>query len=130
MLALTGLLVQPSRLWHHVRFMVPLLVGLGVVCVGAIFKIAHWPLADEQLLAGGALAVATYGLWFRAKKVKTVFSCFKLAFVLSMGINIAALVFWPSWVKPLAGVSRILFWVLVLLFAYQRWVQHPQQRPD
>ena len=129
-LAFIWLLVQPSRLWHNARFTVPLLGGLGIVCVGAIFKIEHWPFADEQLLVGGALAVATYGFWFRAKKVKTVLSHFKLAFVLSIGISIMALVFWPSWVKPLATVNRIFFWVLVLLFIYERWVQRPQQLPD
>ena len=129
-LALIWLLVQPSRLWYNARFTVPLLVGLGVISVGAIFKIEHWPFADEQLLAGGALAVATYGLWFRAKKVKTVLSCFKLAFVLSIGISIVTLVFWPSWVKQVATINRIFFWVLVLLFTYQRWVQRPQQLPD
>ena len=130
MLAFILLLVQPSRLWHNARFTVALLVGLAVVCVGAIFKIEHWPFADEQLLAGGALAVATYSLWFKAKRVKTVLSYFKMAFVLSIGITIVTLVFWPSWVKPLTTVNRILFWVLVLLFTYQRWVQRPQQVPS
>ena len=34
------------------------LLGLGIRFIGALFKIRHWPLADELLTAGTIISVA------------------------------------------------------------------------
>jgi len=125
-----GMIGQHSRLWHHARYAGPLLIGLLLVGIGTFFKIGHWPFANAQLLIGSLLAVGTYSLWFKAKGVKSLLSCLKFAFVLSIGVSILTLVFWPAWIELMSGIRKMLFWAMALLFVYQRWVHQPRQLID
>ena len=129
-MALIGMMAQHSRVWHHARYAGPLFIGLLLIGIGTFFKIGHWPFANAQLLIGSLLAVGIYSLWFKAKGVKSLLSCLKFAFVLSIGVSILTLVFWPAWIELMSGIRKMLFWAMALLFVYQRWVRQPRQLLD
>ncbi len=124
-LILVFLLLQASRLWYRPRFAVPLLLGAVLAVLGLLFKIEHWA-GTNWLLTAGALAIAgSYGNWFAGKAAKPLLNYLKLALMLSSSSYLLALAWWPAGVPLAAGLGRLFFWAVALLYVYQRWVRRP-----
>ena len=122
---LLGLLLTSSRIWNHTRLAVGLGLGLALVGLGALFKIEHWPLADELLIVGALAVALAYGLWFRTKLQHELLDYLKLAWVIAAMSTVVVMSLFRPWLKPLASISEALFWAVALLYVYQRWVRRP-----
>ncbi len=129
-LCLMVVLLESSRLWYVARYSGPLLIGLTLMGVGTLFKIEHWPFADALLLTGAAFVVGTYALWFKGKSGVGPLDYLKLAWVLGVGLTVLALVLYRPLLKPATRLTNVVFWMMALLFIYQRWFRRAPQAPE
>lgn len=52
------------------KSIIPLFFLLGLVVVGFVFKIMHWPMANLMLIAGASCLLVFYGFHFYKKGAK------------------------------------------------------------
>ncbi len=80
-LAAVVLLVENGTL---IRSKLIYLMAISITCVvvGTVFKIQHWELANETLLAGLCLSLCTYLLHFFRKSNRVMLDYLKLVWVL------------------------------------------------
>ncbi|UOQ99716.1 hypothetical protein MUN81_09515 [Hymenobacter sp. 5317J-9] len=118
-----------SAMWRESRWpvVVALAAGIGLAAFGALFKIEHWAMGDEILLAGAALVAGSSAWWYRAKPQRRLLDHLKLAWVGAACAALAFVAVYPPMIRPLAGLAETLFWAMALLFVYQRWIRRPSQ---
>ncbi|OWP61799.1 hypothetical protein CDA63_17605 [Hymenobacter amundsenii] len=107
-----------------------LLLALGFIVVGTLFRIQHWEGARALLIGGGAGLMAIYGLWFAQKPTKGVLDLLKLAFVLTCGLTSVALSVFPALRPPLGILQTTSFWAMTLYFLYQTYLRKATSAPE
>lgn len=113
--------------WKAILVVPGLVVGLG----GALFKIMHWPLANNMLLLGGGALLLGYTIRFALKRpinrndvLKWLFVVFYCVFALGTIFHLAD--FFREW----AFVSRILLLVTAIDFLIARGYLKPKLKPE
>lgn len=120
-----GFMIVSSTIWQR-RLLAILLVTGGILsCIGSLFKIAHWSGADALLVAGAALLLVTYGWWFKVKATWLLLDYLKLAWISGMAASLVAVALFHPLARLMNGIANALFWGMVLLFVYQRWIRRP-----
>jgi hypothetical protein len=91
--------------------------GLVFGLLGVVFKVMHWPLANQLLIFGFGAVAVTYLVWFIIKPSKGHLDVLKCLWVLST-------YFFPIMVvlhrmePEFVYVPHLLFWVLFVDFVY------------
>ena len=75
------------------KSIIPLFFLLGLVVVGFVFKIMHWPMANLMLIAGAICLLVFYGFHFYKKEQKTEFDYIKLIWIVAFSSTIFCIVF-------------------------------------
>lgn len=108
------LLLQNGNIQGTVYFRI-IRFCMGLILLGAMFKIMHWPGANLILLLSMFGVAITYGIWFLRKKQKGRLDFLKLVWVLSAFIGTVLVIL--HWVKP--GITYIaygFFWLSLVDF--------------
>lgn len=82
----------------------------GITILGALFKIMHWPGANEMLLISLNGIALTYLVRFINKKQKGHLDILKLLWVLTTYISVALVLL--HWIpREITYIGNILFWI-------------------
>ena len=85
------------------KYTLPLRLAIGVLLMGALFKIQHWPLADALLIIGVTAVVVLYVPRYLAKPERRFMDHVKLLLVLS----------WPT-----GYLFSVMHWPYASVFSY------------
>lgn len=92
-----------------------LMFQVGIFGIGMLFKIMHWPNANEFLLGAGGSIFITYLIAFILKKKKGRLDILKLLWVFTATVG-ALLVIFHIIPREYVYVRDVLFWIMVTDF--------------
>lgn len=91
----------------------------AIVLIGALFKIQHYPYANELIVIGWLGIMLIYGFSFINKPVKKLLDFLKLAWVLTAIPKIPLRILHYPYYDDLAVISLILMSLALLLFFWK-----------
>ena len=128
-LMLIAQLTAIQVLWKRGSFRSPMFftlfaMAVGVVLIGALFKIQHWPTADLLLLCGSAGLILIYGLHYLRKRSKRPSDHLKLIWIVC-AVSAAIIRVEHLWrfADELAMLAVLLFWSMVGVYAWEQRMQ-------
>ncbi len=93
----------------------PLVGAIGITAIGALWKIMHWPFANQMLIAGLGSFCALYLAVFILKKGKGRLDFIKLlwVFVATIGSLMVIMHYLP---REILYLREAIFWIMILDF--------------
>ena len=95
-----------------------LLALLGLLCIGMLLKVMHWPGGHTTTLAGLGLVPLLYGVHFGKKPVRTRLDYLKLAWVILLSASLVCVFQHCFYKAELLFAQQLLFLILYADFIY------------
>ena len=99
----------------------PLRIAIVILIFGALFKIMHWPYANNLMLLGGASIGILYTIRFVYKREKTILDYVKLAMILIWVFNYlsnAFQIFYVPYIYEILLLILFIYWFYVEGISY------------
>jgi hypothetical protein len=110
------LLVKNGTFITTKLFYIVAMLGISILLIGVLFKIMHWPGANEALIVAFALIFISYALHFIKKPTKALNDWGKLVFLATYIVGVLFEFMHLPFGDLFSIASLFIFIVLVLLF--------------
>ncbi len=117
------LLVQNGTFIKTVFYKITL-VGLGLLTIGSLFKIRHWPGAKELFITSFALILGSYGFHFIKKVSKKRLDWLKMIWVLVRIAGSFLTIFHLPYGREILYISQVIFSLTLVDFVYSGVKSH------
>lgn len=107
----------------HSRYVRILYFLLGVMCIGAMLTVVHWPYGRILILITLMGIPVVYTSYFISKTQKTILDTTKLVYIVLLYMAIAFRFYHLPYAILLQVASFIFFYVLLILFLLQFYKQ-------
>ncbi|MDJ1497171.1 hypothetical protein QNI19_29805 [Cytophagaceae bacterium DM2B3-1] len=112
------LILSQSQIIIHKLYFSGIVISNVIMIMGFMFKIMHWPMAMELLVAGCILSMLIYVISFLIKSTKSHLDILKVLWVLVMYITVLLVMYDVPYRHEWIGLPSILFWIMFFDFVY------------